>query len=935
MTNNTTTADMTAELISTLVVAQQELAGNPENAINIAISEAREKVKALSAALAERLKQQDKKSFAEEIRILTEMSGQPVKQVQEYVAIPLWQHLQWAQADFSNGELPDWGELMKQSGGSDEYDAQFDAVVAKYGPDIIGKGDSAIYPTAASRRFDLGDAHWRLIDFVRAPTTRPTNPYMLQLTHSIMFTSDAESLGDGIFARVKPETIGYEGKLSANEDTLLQCRAFIWDEDDVCRKVFKGLVLVSHDEKEYFSHKAGYGSLREVVYGDTVEIHPMVDVKEYNPSGRISHQLGDYSGIRKGETYPSIGECKNNWFEWFKPGCSIFNNALFDGARMIDADAPIGNLPVQDAMRIPNEAFKAVTSIQMGVRRKVAPGIDLEPFTFRAPWELSGMFQLGEMYTVHRDPALPDGTSTWSGKCVGYTRGNYFQVPTNLSPKCKKYNADGTPMMVKNKNGELEHAKHEYGVWEQGGGDFDGDDALVLPHVTNGGIILGFNDRSEEEQKGLREAAGEAGRKAEDFKKKNYVSGTERWKRQRQAAIELGMLDYRARKLLDSCADGRFLAAAMKPFIQAAVDRQKRNLPYPQPLDTLPKMKGVFATQLFSFIKKPDSDIQDDKTSWKHSWDLIEAVSGSLEQIINGRENGLFIQPEKYEALKPVCEWALGVFKAVKRQLMATTRHIEANGGYPRPNNFPTRQLQAWRDEYIARLSKFGEPEQYPEIEEVCEKIIKLRRTRPSTARAAEAILQELVREYDFFEQIDIALSVKDTQTFMKIAPDDMLKEFFASMKGYASVSDLPGVIVEGRGRAFKILKSNATSTKEMMIGGCRYGAGEVTITEIQTRNLVGDKSKTTRKYEVQSTLILRANGIELSRTAGSFQNFKEVSRQLISSTLRKADESLVVGLSELEILPTPEVESVEKEEEVQVYNEPVWDEIPYGEDDL
>lgn len=889
MNNNATTAALTAELAATLVIAQGEIKGSPEHAVNIAISEAREKTKALARALAERLTQQDKKSFAEEIRLLTKMSGQPVESVQEYTAIPLWMHLQWAQAEFAPGELPDWGELMKQPGGADIYDEVFDKVVFKYGPNVIGKGDTAIYPTPLSKKFDLGDAHWRLIDFVRAPTTRPENPYLLKLVPGIKFTAEDNSLGDGIFARVKPETIGYDGKLSANEDTMLQCRAFIWDADGVCRKVYKGLVHVTRGEHEFFSPKAGYGSLREVVMGDVIEIHPMVDVKDYNPSGRISHQLGDYSGIRAGENYPSIGKCEHNWFEYFKPGATIVGNDLFDGARMISCGSPIGNLPVQDAMRVPNEAFKAVTSIQMGVRRKVAPGLDLEPFTFRAPWELSGMFEIGKQYAVHRDPALPDGTSTWSGVCVGYTRGNYFAVPTNLSPKA---------------------FKAEYGVWEQGGGDFDGDDALVLPHISNGGIILGFNDRSQEEQDMLRAASGEAGRKMAGFKKQNYASGTERWKRQRQAAIELGMLDYRARKLLDSCEDGRVLAAEMKPFIQCAVDRQKRNLPYPQPLDTLPKLKGEFATQLFSFIKKPDSDIQDDKTSWKHSWDLLEAVADSLNKIIEGKENGLFIQPAKYEALKPVCEWALGIYNAVKKQLMATTRHLDANGGYPRPNNFPHRQLQVWRDEYYARLSKQGELEQFPEIQEVCSLILKLRRSRPSAARAAEAMLQEVVKSYDFFTQIEIALTVTDPQTFIKIAPEELLKEFFQdTKKGYATIGDLPGIIVEGQGRAFKVNKNIAVSTKEMMIGGCKYSAGEVTITQMQTRTLVSEKTQTQRRYEIKSELVLSANGIVLSRTVGSFENFKEVSRQLINGTLRKANPSLITDLDALDVLDTPEIE--------------------------
>ncbi|GAA5500491.1 hypothetical protein Dxin01_00212 [Deinococcus xinjiangensis] len=792
---------------------------------------------------------------------LAELAGMESEIETKYVAEPLWQLLGWEQVKFGpehgRPSLPDWGEIMKQPDADAIYAAAWqdcmEAARNEFGLPI-GKGEIGIRRIEGSIDLQLGGDDYRKIDFLRATSARPTNPYLLEVDPAkLLLTADDSALGDGIWAVVKPETIGYEGDLGIRGETLIQNRAFIFNsERTAVVKVFKGLIKVSRNTKhEYFSPSAGYGTLHQTGYGDVIEIHPMVDAENYSPAtGRVGDQNGTYSGTPE-------------WYTHIKPGLNLRLNEAYDGARAILGGSAIGQLPANEIERVCRAVLRSSLEIRVGVRRKVAPGVDLEPFTFRAPVWAQDQFIQGRKYAIHRDPALPDGTSTWSGVCVGYTLGNFFAVPTSASPKCRLDNGE----------------KATFGVWEQGGGDFDGDDALVMPHFTDGGVILGFNDRPAEEQAALLESSSTAGRKDAAFKKRLYADGTSRWAGQRKAAVNLGLFDYAARKVIEAHPGlaGKLMAASLKPLIQWAVDCQKRDLIKPEEPGWLRQMRGEYMMQVVKAFHNPDADLQEDKTSFKHSWDVLMDQVSSAEKLLEG---DFTCDPKKQAVFASNIKWALGIVQACMGQLKATGRLQQDESGrfYPKQNLLPVNDIARFIQDRKAHIEQLGEIVDGAEVRELEELIVKYRKTRPTLARAAELLLGKFIAQQDAWDGVEYTLHLTDAQVWLKAAPLEELRRFYAQHKRAASFDQLPGIVVSGLGADFsRPVQRRVMNTRKMMFAGLMLDSGAMIVDEVTKGTRRERHGQYGHKMVANTELEVSVNGIMQVSVPGRLQELKQL----------------------------------------------------------
>ena len=780
-------------------------------------------------------------SFTELTSLISAEADLPTEQNVNLSGNALWRKFGWHQAEDLN--LPDWAELMGEDGGFDTYKTLFMAATEEF-PGITGKQEVGIYP-GNTHLIELGDDHWRTVDLVRAGSIAT---YHLTLTNKLRRVVGDLSLSDGVWARVRPETIGYDmSRLPACGDTYLQVRAFIWREEaglPVCRRAFKGLIHVTrHTKHEYFAPDAGYGTTYVEQPGDVVDIEVMTDFHDYSPQGSMSAQSGYYNGTA-------------DWFTHIKPGFLYKDGGYTDGGKLVMGGCPIYFLPATELNRVMSGVTSSLVSIDQGVRRKVAAGMDLKPHTFRAPISMAATFALGELYVVHRDPAMPDGTSAWSGECVGYTRGNYFEVPTAASPVTQAY-------LAKDESGKFVTD----GCWEQGGGDFDGDDGCFLPHSRNGGAMLGFNDRPAEEQAALRAASGPLGRKGAGFKKSNYADGRERWMYQRMAAVELGMLDFRAGKLID--LGQRLEAAALKPLIQTAVDRQKRHLKYAVDIFALPKLRGLYARQLLSRIKRPDSAEVEDRTHWHHAWALTRSKVMSARTIIEGRElvgmdeegrdvyAPLIMQPAMRAAMLPVAQWVVATWEAINR----VVGQQDDTPGFPRANNFPVKGINAWKAEQLAVLGL--DPEKEASMQEFEAVIKRLRDARLSRfSRPLEFLAARELAGLGDETQHEYSLHVRDASTWVKLAPAADIEAVFSGADfgpKFARIQDLPGVAVVGRGRDFEVANSAVAAEREMV--------------NLRPLLLAGQTCEpgTVRIARDGEFLELRLSGVPVSRIRGRF----------------------------------------------------------------
>lgn len=792
------------------------------------------KLAQINAALTERLGLTATTAREELAALTVSLSMDPEMQA-EYVAVPLWQLFGYEEVSFGGDSgrpaLPNWIDFMKSNdveGYLEAWHSVMKTAENQYGLPV-GKGDKGFRQIDGSKVFDLGKHQWRLVDLLRSPTMRPENPYVFHLDiASTSFTAKDTDLGDGTWAWVRPSTIGYEG-LVGNEETLLQAKGFIWSDDGVCRKVFKGLVKVTNAiSRDYLSVPSGYGPL-EVEYGMDVEIHPMTDVKYYNPApGRLGDQRGSYDGIT------DWGDDKMNWWDAMRPGMTLRLMEGTDGAKMVQAGANIGQLPLTDRIQIASLAFRSAFEIPMGVRRKVSPGLDLKPFTFRAPKGCRGQFIVGKKYVITRDPALPDGTSSWSGECVGFTAGNFFEVPTNASPA-----AFGA----------------EYGTWEQMGGDFDGDDALVVPHHTDGGLILGFNDRSQAEQDALKAAAGAAGRKGANFKR-DYESGNLRWAHARIAVVMLGMYDFAARKAIDETPGlaGKLLAARLKPAIQWAVDRQKRDLIAPEIPSFVAKQTGDYLMQFMKALRKPKIDNYEevDKTSIRYQWDLLQAQVSTAEQLVAG---GMKAQPGKLKAVQVNVKWALGIHASIMRQSPLEVEDRNTGKFYPKVSNFPDRDIAAYLELERSRMTEIMDASELFELED---QIVQARRRgRSNLARSAERLLGDWMQAQDFFDQLELSAQISDPQLWIKVAPIEQVRSFWAGghTKKFQAAHELPGVVVPGIGRQWVRVvggRREMKNSSEMQFSGLTVDAGQMVVRQEGT------------------DVVLALAGFDIARTPGS-----------------------------------------------------------------
>ena len=172
---------------------------------------------------------------------------------------------------------------------------------------------------------------------------------------------------------------------------------------------------------------------------------------------------------------------------------------------------------------------------------KILPFLGLESIGENAVLAWTRRFKEGQPVVFNRRPDLPTGQSA-----VEMTYAGFSPIPRSVIA--------GGPRVALT------------------GADYDGDFGLIFPHPKDGGLYRPYQ--------------GE-GLQRKTLATQDYSSGLHRWAGQVHAARILGSAEVNARRYLDVCAasgrkpDPRLLENATL-MIQVAVDRQKRDIAWPQ-----------------------------------------------------------------------------------------------------------------------------------------------------------------------------------------------------------------------------------------------------------------------------------------------------------------------------------------------------------------
>ena len=696
--------------------------------------------------------------------------------------LPLWELLGWAAVDL---EVMGMAEYVPGMTEESEFDANFMALTAPF-RDYCGKGTEGLYRPEDGVEFDLGADQWRAVDFLRAPSTRT-----FELPLSLVQVGP-HGLGDGVVAKVTPERAG----LPEGTVTALQVRGLVRRDSKVVA-VYKGLVIVRPGD-ESIAVKDGYGRISSLLPTDVIEIHVMLDVDEYSPRGKVGMQSLYYEGAPEWETRFAAG--------------AVINPSATDGGRLLEAGLPVRFLPVMELLGVGHQLIGNMLALPQGHRRKVVPAQGLKPGQFRAPSSLSASFQLGRLYVIHRDPALPDGSSSFSALCVGYEEANVFGMPssqwTGTAAQC----------------------------WEQVGGDFDGDDALVLPCPADGGVLMPFDLRPMTEQRMLLEASSLVGRKS--GKVMPWADGRIRHLQQLKAARWLGRLDFLARRHID--LGNRAAAAALKPWIQVAVDRQKRAYPWPGNLAKLPKFEGLFPMEVLSQLRHPSYESEDanyDKLHWTHGYNIVRSTMDRATAIADGAFDGEALQgsPKLLASLKPVAQWALDTWRAIEQQLV--TQKGGAYAGYPVAQLKPLVEWGAWAAAQRHAFEAVDTLDMQLDVASLELIIQQWRRVNPALARAAEQVVANLVAQMGNAEQESFIRQMHDFQLWAKVAPSDILAEF-AEQFGpeFIRLGNLHRVVVAGEADRWVKVGREATYTGAQVVRGEKVAPGDAKLTSSRGR---------------------------------------------------------------------------------------------------
>lgn len=473
--------------------------------------------------------------------------------------------------------------------------------------DMIGGKDHIGWVTLpGSRKFNLGEHLWRLPDWLR-PQVKALTPKEGLDYASLTLMDEKEALGDGIDGVLQPQLLG----LPEDYIGFFQNRSFVEDEQAVIERLFKGIVIVHPGAKNVWAHKDGYGM---DVNAGRLHIYEMLEGEQFDPRCRYTLQGLYYNGMQG----------------WWRVLFAIENLKLLAKKdsrqvedRLMAANAPVKALggwgimfALSSLMRLtvpagrarialPALAFRYIAGLEdialieeEQVRSRVT-GRDVAQFY--APQELSSYFRAAgsrSEWAHNRRPDLPPGKCVHRHVLAGFVPFNAFVIPT------KSMSLSGL--------------------------DFDGDMDCVFPTVERGGLYECFNDLPETERE-QRLAVSTGDRKGAMAAKTPYESPLARWAGQLEAKVILGMADITARRFLDM---GNAPAAwAMEPWIQQAVDRQKRPAPWPHPRGPLfmPRVSHdvLTATDLLRTVQK---GVKDDGagTSFADTW---KKFGVKLEQL--------------------------------------------------------------------------------------------------------------------------------------------------------------------------------------------------------------------------------------------------------------------------------------------------------------
>lgn len=764
--------------------------------------------------------------------------GKPAKHVTyEQIAPTLWTHVKNA---------------VRQTLGKERADTL-------QPEDVSGKGHLGWVTAERSARFNLGKDQWRIGDFLRSVVVAFERAIGV---NEVTFVKK-EALSDGVAGVVKPELLG----LAPGTWGIFQIRAVVTTNQEGKRdapidnvwRVFKGLVIVSPRARNVWAWDDGYGLDKRDAGPAFIHVFNMVDVQEFDPKARYTLQGLYYQGIKK----------------WFRAVFAIENVRLSMNEesrmwhhRLIAADAPVRALGGHGV----SMALSALLSLSvMAGKSRVAIGA--KAFNYIAGWEHVAAIENDKPYfdnetafnreehpkalpkfyapmrlqsyylkaggllsqwVLNRRPDLPTGQCVIRHELVGFVPLNAFVVPS----------------------------------WSMtlSGCDFDGDLLVVFPPQERGGLYQAFNDLPIAEQK-RRLRGATTDRKAV---KRNFKNSFERWAGQLEAAPVLGRADIAARRLID--AGQPEVAWTLQPWIQTAVDRQKRPIPWPNDagpaaMPAASKVEGFqYATDMLRDLTKIDSkeltsDLFADfeaaqqagaymaadavrPSEYQVAWRVFETKVSMLRSYADRLtpEFAQTVYAPDPEMVALMARWGYEMHERLKQAVAELPyglkrdvygRVMQDDDGRDIRNDYPLAHVVDFPDRVVGEVEPFEDPtfeKVAKSVEQLDAYFVHALRDRTHGAnKGVDNLKDGLVDACDYLGiREQVAARCKSYRVFRYFATPKQLKEYFAQVEGLR-VSDL-FTVVEG-GDFEKVLPAVVVNKAGVFVGFTRLAPGECKLT--------------------------------------------------------------------------------------------------------
>jgi hypothetical protein len=517
---------------------------------------------------------------------------------------------------------------------------------------VMGKNDQVVVMLPTSRRFALGDAMWRLIDWLRAIVGSGWSAPLERFT-LLNEENDKEALGDGVVGVVTGASLG----LPADLVDFFQCRLIVEDATKVIHTLGKGIIIVHPAAKNVLAWQDFYGEKRPQ---GTLIVYDMATGSKRNYKSRYIQQGLLSQGVPK----------------WWRAVFQLDNFRLSDEdsptreQKLISANAPLSALGGYGLIAVFTRLMRS--SVTSGRSRMLLPG---KAFRF-----ITGLEHVAEI-----EETLAEGDQEYGVP--------YYYAPEKEQRYYEAYRVDGRVRRILDRRPNVSTGQNTRRFELRGylpfnalvvpswglklaAADFDGDTGVDFPVPEQGGLYLGFNDLSADERaRRLRPATSD--RKQVTLEdgtvvaatKRLYESPSHRHCGQLEAKYVLGDADLNSRYLLDMAAmleaEGRFEEAqahrdvsyVLQAWVQAAVDRQKRPVPWPHPkgprhMPRAPEVEGrVYLTALLRKVTKGTDEDYGESETYAKSWDAFMSKRWALAELANPQALSIVMgNPEMVQA---------------------------------------------------------------------------------------------------------------------------------------------------------------------------------------------------------------------------------------------------------------------------------------------